>query len=66
MARSIYLGALPVRHSAHTIAPMAGITLLDSIAIAFIESAKRDSFNGAVASALLGLQSNPEKLRAIA
>jgi hypothetical protein len=43
---------------------MAHTLLLDAIANAFIESAKRDGFNGVVASALLRLQANPEKLRA--
>jgi len=38
--------------------------LLDAIVSAFIESAKRDNFNGIVASALLAVQSNPEMLRA--
>ena len=43
---------------------MAETLLLSAIAIAFIESAKRDGFNGVVASALLTLQADPEKLRA--
>jgi hypothetical protein len=43
---------------------MADTPLLDTIANPFIESAKRDSFNGIVAFALLGLQANPIKLRA--
>ena len=42
---------------------MADTPLLKAIANPFIESAKRDSFNGIVASALLRLQANPEKLR---
>lgn len=43
---------------------MAATALLDAIANPFIESAKRDGFNGIVASALLRLQANPEELRA--
>jgi hypothetical protein len=43
---------------------MTDAPLLDAIVNPFIESAKRDGFNGVEASALLGLQSNPEKLRA--
>jgi hypothetical protein len=43
---------------------MADTPLLDAIADSFVKSAKRDGFNGIVASALLGLQANPEKLRA--
>jgi hypothetical protein len=43
---------------------MTDATLLDAIANSFIESAERESFNGLVASALLRLQPNPEKLRA--
>ncbi len=42
---------------------MADTSLLDAIAAPFIESAKRDSFNGVVASALLRLQADPERLR---
>jgi hypothetical protein len=43
---------------------MADIPLLDAIVNPFIESAKRDGFNGVVASALLRVQTHPEKLRA--
>ncbi len=43
---------------------MVDTPLLCAIANRFIESAKDDGFNGIVASALLGLQANPEKLRA--
>ena len=43
---------------------MTDAPLLDAIANPFIESAKRDSFNGVRASLLLRLQPNPEKLRA--
>jgi hypothetical protein len=39
-------------------------SLLDAIVRPFIESATHDGFNGVVASALLALQPNPEKLRA--
>ena len=37
--------------------------LLHAIATLFIESAKRDSFNGVVASVLLRFETSPEKLR---
>jgi hypothetical protein len=43
---------------------MADTPLLEAIANPFIESAKRDSFNGIVASALLGPQADREELRA--
>jgi hypothetical protein len=43
---------------------MANAPLLDITAIAFIQSAERDGFNGVVASALLRHQPNDEKLRA--
>jgi hypothetical protein len=43
---------------------MTDAPLLDAIVNPFIESAKRDGFNGVGASALLRLQPNPEKLRA--
>lgn len=42
---------------------MADTSLMLAITESFIGSAKRDDFNGIVASALLGLQANPEKLR---
>ena len=43
---------------------MADIQLLDAIVNPFIESAMRDGFNGVVASTLLRLQTNPDRLRA--
>jgi hypothetical protein len=43
---------------------MTDAPLLHAIANPYIESARRDGFNGIVASALLRLQPNPEKLRA--
>ncbi len=43
---------------------MTDAMLLDAIVNPFIESAKRDGFNGVEASALLRFQPNPEKLRA--
>ncbi|MBZ0216166.1 MAG: hypothetical protein K8F25_06420, partial [Fimbriimonadaceae bacterium] len=43
---------------------MSDSLLLHAIATLFIESAKRDSFNGIVASALLRFETSPEKLRA--
>jgi hypothetical protein len=43
---------------------MTDAPLLDAIVNPFIESAKRDGFNGVGAFALLRLQPNPEKLRA--
>jgi hypothetical protein len=43
---------------------MTDAPLVDAIVTPFIESAKRDGFNGVRASALLRLQPNPEKLRA--
>jgi hypothetical protein len=39
--------------------------LLDTITGSFIESAKRDGFNGVPASALLRIQPNPDELRAL-
>jgi hypothetical protein len=42
---------------------MADTPLLDVIAASFIASAKRDSFNGIMASALLKYQADPQKLR---
>jgi hypothetical protein len=43
---------------------MTDVPLLDAIVNPFIESAKRDGFNGVGASALLRLQPNPKTLRA--
>src|SRR6186713_704587 len=42
---------------------MADALILDAITASFIASAKRDSFNGIVASALLGHQADSQKLR---
>ncbi|MGA8171673.1 MAG: hypothetical protein WB816_12705 [Methylocystis sp.] len=43
---------------------MTNALLINAIVNPYIESAKRDGFNGVVASALLRLQPNPEELRA--
>src|SRR5436309_583736 len=42
---------------------MPEIPILDAIVHAFVDSAKRDGFNGLVASALLRIEPNSENLR---
>jgi len=60
----VVTGALQMRGFPFINLRMADALILQAIANLFIESAKHNHFNGIVASALLRLQANPEKLRA--